>query len=105
MNRIWGINYDIVVLTNISQDHLDLHKTMEDYVNTKLQIFKKLMYYNRKANIKKTAIINTDSEYKELFMNETYDNRITYSIDADADMDISDLKIDYEKTSFRLDMP
>ncbi len=105
MNRIWGIDYDIVVLTNITQDHLDLHKTMEDYVNTKLQIFKNLMYYDRKPNIKKTAIINTDSEYKELFMNETYDNRITYSIDAAADMDISDLSIDYEKTSFRLDMP
>ena len=105
MNRIWGIDYDIVVLTNITQDHLDLHKTMDDYVNTKLQIFKNLMYYERKSNIKKTAIINTDSEYKELFMNETYDNRITYSIDSASDMDISDLKINYEKTSFRLDMP
>ncbi len=105
MNRIWGINYDIVVLTNITRDHLDLHKTMEDYVNTKLQIFKNLMYYDRKPNIKKTAIINMDSEYKELFMNETYDSRITYSIDSSSDMEISDLKIDYEKTSFRLDIP
>jgi UDP-N-acetylmuramoyl-L-alanyl-D-glutamate--2,6-diaminopimelate ligase len=48
MNRIWGLDYDICVLTNITQDHLDLHRTMDDYVNTKLQIFKKLMYYQRK---------------------------------------------------------
>ena len=39
MNRVWWINYDICVLTNITQDHLDLHKTMKDYVNTKLKIF------------------------------------------------------------------
>jgi UDP-N-acetylmuramoyl-L-alanyl-D-glutamate--2,6-diaminopimelate ligase len=48
MHRIWGINYDIVALTNITQDHLDLHKTMEDYVNTKLEIFKNLIIYKRK---------------------------------------------------------
>jgi len=54
MHRIWGLDYDISVLTNITQDHLDLHRTMEDYVNTKLKIFKKLMYYARKPGIKKT---------------------------------------------------
>ncbi|MBT3729179.1 hypothetical protein HOF65_05545 [bacterium] len=48
MNRIWGIEYDIAVLTNITQDHLDLHKTMKDYVNTKLQLFQKLIRYKRK---------------------------------------------------------
>ncbi len=105
MNRIWWINYDIVVLTNISQDHLDLHKTMDDYVNTKLKIFKNLMYYERKPNIKKTAIINNDSAYKELFLNETYDNRITYAIDSDADLTVSDINVSYDKTTFRLDMP
>lgn len=48
MHRIWGIDYDTCVLTNITQDHLDLHRTMDDYVHTKLKIFKKLMYYKRK---------------------------------------------------------
>jgi len=48
MHRIWGIDYDISVLTNITQDHLDLHRTMENYVNTKLKIFSRLMYYKRK---------------------------------------------------------
>jgi len=73
MHRIWGINYDTVILTNITQDHLDLHHTMKDYVDTKLQIFKKLISYIRKKWVKKTAIINTDSEYSELFTSETYD--------------------------------
>ena len=78
MNRIWGIQYDIVVLTNITQDHLDLHGTMKDYVNTKLTIFKNLISYKRKPWIKKTAIININSDYADLFLSETYDSLYTY---------------------------
>jgi UDP-N-acetylmuramoyl-L-alanyl-D-glutamate--2,6-diaminopimelate ligase len=48
MHRVWGIEYDVAVLTNITQDHLDLHKTMEDYVNTKLSLFSKLITNKRK---------------------------------------------------------
>jgi|TARA_Y100001960_G_C14670473_1_gene825703 UDP-N-acetylmuramyl tripeptide synthase len=78
MHRNWGINYDIAVLTNITQDHLDLHKTMNDYVNTKLKLFQNLILSRRKNNIKKTAIINAESEYKERFLGETYDNLHIY---------------------------
>ena len=78
MNRIWWIEYDIAVLTNITQDHLDLHKTMKKYVNTKLTIFKKLIWYKRKPWIKKAAIINFNSEYSDLFMAETFDVMYTY---------------------------
>jgi UDP-N-acetylmuramoyl-L-alanyl-D-glutamate--2,6-diaminopimelate ligase len=78
MNRIWWIQYDIVVLTNITQDHLDLHGTMKDYVNTKLTIFKNLISYKRKPWIKKTGIININSDYADLFLAETYDSLYTY---------------------------
>lgn len=44
-NRVYGLHYDVAVLTNISQDHLDLHKTMENYVQTKLQLFRMLYKY------------------------------------------------------------
>jgi UDP-N-acetylmuramoyl-L-alanyl-D-glutamate--2,6-diaminopimelate ligase len=78
MHRNWGIQYDMAVLTNITQDHLDLHKTMDDYVHTKLELFKNLIRNARKPNIKKTAIINTESNYKELFLEETYDVLYAY---------------------------
>ncbi len=78
MSRNWGLDYDIAVLTNITQDHLDLHKTMENYVNTKLKLFKSLIRSRRKHGVKKTAIVNIDSEYQELFTEETYDSLITY---------------------------
>lgn len=92
MHRIWGIDYDICVLTNITQDHLDLHRTMDDYVQTKLKIFKRLMYYKRKEGVKKVGIINVDSDYKELFLAETYDNLLTYGLWYDANIKATDIK-------------
>ena len=105
MNRIWWINYDIVALTNISQDHLDLHRTMDDYVDTKLQIFKKLMYYTRKKWVKKSAIINIDSEYAEVFLAETYDVMFTYWKDYKANLQPRNIKNHLENTEFDLEIP
>ena len=49
-NRVYGLHFEISVLTNITVDHLDYHGTMENYINSKLQLFK---------NSKK-AIVNID---------------------------------------------
>ncbi len=38
--RFWGIKFDIAVITNITHEHLDYHKSFENYKNTKLQILK-----------------------------------------------------------------
>lgn len=86
MSRNWGINYDIAVLTNITQDHLDLHRTMEKYVQTKLKLFKWLITAPRKWLIKKTAIINIDSDYKDEFLAEAYDSLFTYGKDVKANI-------------------
>ena len=41
-HRNYGLEFDVAVLTNISQDHLDLHGTMEHYVATKQKLFTSL---------------------------------------------------------------
>lgn len=105
MHRNWGVDYDICVLTNITQDHLDLHRTMTDYVQTKLKIFKKLMYYTRKPGVKKTGIINMDSDYKELFLAETYDSLYTYGFDYDANIRADDVKNTRNTMDFTIKMP
>lgn len=53
--RIKGCQYKLVCFTNLSQDHLDYHKTMENYFNTKAQLFTK--------DYADLAIINLDDEY------------------------------------------
>ena len=58
--RNFGIRYNAVVLTNISQDHLDLHGTMDHYARTKTRIFK--------PEPGKICVLPKDSEYFDLFL-------------------------------------
>ena len=47
-SRLYGIDFDVAVFTNLSQDHLDLHGTMEEYAAIKLKLFTSLSYARRK---------------------------------------------------------
>ena len=105
MHRIWWIQYDIIALTNITQDHLDLHKTMDDYVNVKLEIFKKLITYKRKAGVKKTAIINIESNYSDLFIDETYDNLLIYWKSWNTNLKAINIVSSIDKTTFEVELP
>ena len=65
--RVSCLKFDIACFTNLTQDHLDFHKTMEEYKNTKIKLFKKLKN-------KKIAIINSDSDYYKEFINKKNHN-------------------------------
>lgn len=105
MSRVWWLDYDIAVLTNITQDHLDLHRTMKDYVNTKLSLFKNLITYNRKPGIKKTAVINVWYEYSDLFVAETYDSVYLYGRWNWASLVASNIRIENTYTKFDVKLP
>jgi len=105
MSRIWWLDYDVAVLTNITQDHLDLHKTMKDYVNTKLKLFRNLISYERKSWIKKTAVINVWSEYSELFVWETYDSMYLYGKWNGSSLLASNIRIEDWLTKFEIKLP
>jgi UDP-N-acetylmuramoyl-L-alanyl-D-glutamate--2,6-diaminopimelate ligase len=63
LGRVWGIEFDIVVFTNLTREHLDFHKNMDRYFEAKSMLFKELGT-GKKIN-KKCAIINVDDEYGE----------------------------------------
>jgi UDP-N-acetylmuramoyl-L-alanyl-D-glutamate--2,6-diaminopimelate ligase len=65
--RIWGIDYDTAVITNVTREHLDYHKTMEVYRKAKLKLFK----------LAKTVIVNLDMEKPEDFLRSN--NEIKYA--------------------------
>jgi UDP-N-acetylmuramoyl-L-alanyl-D-glutamate--2,6-diaminopimelate ligase len=69
-SRVYGLRYDAAVLTNISQDHLDLHKTMDNYVDTKLLLFKNLYKYGMLKDVRKVGVVNIDSEYASRFLSK-----------------------------------
>ncbi len=70
MERVFGLKYAACVFTNLSQDHLDYHKTMENYLNVKKRIFSSCT----------KAIINADDEYSDEIISACDCDIITYSI-------------------------
>lgn len=68
--RVQGCDYDIAVFTNLSQDHLDYHKSMEDYRNAKGLLFSQLgnTYFKKSP---KYAIINKDDDAADYFIRST----------------------------------
>lgn len=106
MHRIWGLAYDMCVLTNITQDHLDLHRTMDDYIATKHEIFRKLMYYPRKEGVKKVGVVNVDSQHNEAFLDDSlYDVLYTYGIGYDANLRARDIDISPYGMQFKITIP
>lgn len=59
--RVNDINFDAAIFTNLTQDHLDYHKTMENYYATKAILFEKLLVASHKGN--KFAILNSDDPW------------------------------------------
>lgn len=105
-NRNYGIDYDVAVLTNISQDHLDLHRTMENYAATKLELFKNLVSYRRKPGVKKIAAVNIDSDYASMFLQETTpDVMYTYGMAPNAQIRSQNIQSLREGTQFEVKMP
>jgi UDP-N-acetylmuramoyl-L-alanyl-D-glutamate--2,6-diaminopimelate ligase len=61
LGRVYGIEFDIAVFTNLTREHLDFHKNMDRYFEAKSALFKELG--KGKKNSKKYAVINVDDEY------------------------------------------
>lgn len=84
-SRVYGIDYEVAMFTNLTQDHLDYHKTMENYLNAKKILFSQC----------KTAIINKDDgAFKELTKGLSCKLK-TYSVD-DSNSDYFANKINYK---------
>lgn len=91
--RLENVPFSYAVFTNLTQDHLNVHKTMENYANCKLKLFNELSYGGK-------AIINYDDESKELFL-LSKNNNITYGFNG-GDYKITDYKMDISGSLFSL---
>lgn len=102
--RVNGCDFDIAVFTNLSQDHLDYHGTMEEYKRAKALLFTKLgnSYHSNRL---KFAILNGDDEASKLFASETSAYTVTYGIHTDADFRATNIKLHHQGSSFHLQYP
>lgn len=77
--RVHGCDFQVAVLTNLTQDHLDYHKTMEHYWRSKALLFKRL----NPATGRKTAVINLDTDHAEDFIKSCPPGVTLYSYSLD----------------------
>lgn len=83
LKRVAGCEYDCAVLTNITQDHLDFHKTFENYRDAKSLLFEHLSE-GTKPN--KTAIFNMDDPSSAIIKSRTKVRTMTYGKGHDNDI-------------------
>ncbi len=82
-NRHIGINYDCMVYTNLTPEHLLAHGGFDNYKNSKLEYFRHLERLQPKiingTKIIKTIVANNDDDYAQEFFNFKVDQKISYS--------------------------
>src|SRR5437868_8571975 len=102
-DRTRGIEWNVAVFTNLTQDHLDFHGTMKSYFESKMKLFTGLGSQENKR--KPTAIVNIDDRYGEQLLDKI-DKRvavITYGMGMRADFRASNYRVESSGTSYQLD--
>ena len=102
-HRVLGVEYDVAVITNITSEHLDYHKTYDKYRSDKGLLFKNLATSWKKKGIPKVAILNLDDASYDYLSQFSADRYLSYSIrESDASVIATNIKITQQGTSFSL---
>ena len=99
MDRVAGCEFDIVVFTNLTQDHLDFHQDMEDYFHAKLRLFREYVALKSKSSPKR-AIVNIDDEWGKRILLQCEVPAWSYSTRGSADFCATDLSLSIDGTAF-----
>lgn len=91
-NRIGCTKFETAVFTNLTQDHLDYHKDMEDYYQAKKMLF----------DICNTAVVNIDDSYGRRLYNEVNCDKVSFSVKEDADYYADEIEIKSTGSSFKI---
>jgi len=91
--RINNIDFDIGIFTNITKEHLDYHKSIENYANAK----KKFFDFLKSSSI---AILNKDSPYYDFIKKDTKADVFSYSIETSADLMSKNIEMTKNGVSF-----
>jgi UDP-N-acetylmuramoyl-L-alanyl-D-glutamate--2,6-diaminopimelate ligase len=101
--RTRGIEWDVAVFTNLTQDHLDFHGTMEKYFEAKAKLFRDLASQSKKKQ--PSAVINIDDRYGEKLVNCITGKVpvLTYGLGLHTDFRASNYRTEFAGTSYQLD--
>ena len=99
-NRVAGVEFDTAIFTNLTQDHLDFHGTMENYLRAKSKLFDMVSRRGRKLH--KTAIINVDDAASTEILKHCLCKTITYGIKNPADLQATEINLRASGMNFNL---
>ncbi|MGB8954776.1 MAG: UDP-N-acetylmuramoyl-L-alanyl-D-glutamate--2,6-diaminopimelate ligase [Tumebacillaceae bacterium] len=104
LKRVAGIDFHTAIFTNLTQDHLDYHETMEAYRHAKSKFFSQLgsTYADDLAD-NKFAIVNVDDPEADFFIAASMAQGITYGIDNPSDVRATNVQIKAEGVSFSVE--
>ena len=88
--RVHGIRYDLGIFTNLTQDHLDFHKTMENYCDAKAILFQNCS----------VGIYNADDPWAARLMKDATCERFSYGEKAGADLWAEDIELGADHVAF-----
>src|SRR5262249_30521141 len=98
-----GLEWNVAVFTNLTQDHLDFHGTMANYFEAKAKLFTGLA--GQKQKTKPQAIVNVDDRYGQQLLDKL-DKSVavtTYGMGLRADFRASNYRAEFTGTSYQLD--
>jgi UDP-N-acetylmuramoyl-L-alanyl-D-glutamate--2,6-diaminopimelate ligase len=102
--RVHGCDFDVAVFTNLTQDHLDYHKTMDEYRRAKGLLFAQLgSAFNHERP--KYAILNADDPASAEYEKSTAAHVLSYGIDHEADLRAVNIEMTSAGTAFDLSSP
>lgn len=102
--RVWGTNFDIAVFTNLSQDHLDFHRTMDEYKHVKGLLFSQLGNQYGTGR-QKFAVLNGDDPASEDYKKMTSAHVIEYGLNPSASVVAKNIEYGGKGTTFDLVTP
>jgi len=100
LGRVREIDYDAAIFTNLTQDHLDYHRTLEVYRDAKLKLFSSLP-----VEPGRFAVINADDPYSASFLNASQGDKVTYGISNPATVKATDVRISSRGSLFDVVYP
>jgi UDP-N-acetylmuramoyl-L-alanyl-D-glutamate--2,6-diaminopimelate ligase len=105
LNRVSGCDFDIAVMTNITGDHYDFHKTQERYLSAKAKLFSQLGGSFLKGSLPRFAVLNRDDPQFEYLLRHSTVQSISYGIRNPADVEAKNIEVKEDGISFLLCSP
>lgn len=99
LDRVWGCHFAAAVFTNLTREHMDYHKTFDDYFAAKKRLFE-----GTGAGVPEVAVVNTDDEYGRQ-LGGLAKKTVSYGLESEADITTKKFQLTFNGLAFTAQTP